>query len=74
MCIGITRFHLWKTRNSIKEDDETITFVNCSMFLKHKIIDHANILLNSETTSNGIKPILTKVVDDIAEVFSIDNM
>ena len=74
MCIGITRFHLWKTRNSIKEDDETITFVNCSMFLKHKIIDHANILLNSETTSNGIKQILTKVVNDIAEVFSIDNM
>ena len=74
MCIGITRFHLWKTRNSIREDDETITYINCSMFLKHKIIDHVNILLSSETTDGGIKQLLPKVVDGITEVFAIDNM
>ena len=74
MCIGITRLHLWKTRNSIREENEAITLVNCAMFLKHKITDHANILILSETTSNGIKQLLHKVVDDITQVFSIDNM
>ena len=74
MCIGITRFHLWKTRNSIKEDGEIITFANCFIFLKHKIIDHVNILLFSETTSDGIKQLLPKVVENITEVFSIRNM
>ena len=74
MCIGMTRFHLWKTRNSIKMDDEIITFIKCAMSLKHIILDHVNILLMSEITQKGIKELLPKVVDDIMEVFNINNM
>ena len=74
MCIGITRFHLWKTRNAIKEDDEKITFIDCSCHLKHKIIDHANILLKSESTFCNVKQLLPKLIEDIEEVFSVHNM
>ena len=74
MCIGITRLHLWKTRNSIKKDDETISFIKCAMSLKHIILDHLNILLISETTQRSIKEHIPKLVDDITEVFSIGNM
>ena len=74
MCIGITRLHLWKTRLSIREDNETISFTSCSMYLKYKILDHISILLSSEATGNGIKQLLPKVEAVITEVFSIDNM
>ena len=74
MCIGITRLHLWKTRLSIREDNETISFISCSMYLKYKLLDHINILLISEATDNGIKQLLTKVVAGITQAFSIDNM
>ena len=74
MCISVTRFHIWKTRNSIKKDDEVITFKNCAMFLKYKILDHANILLKSTMTSEGIKALLPKLIDDITDIFSVSNM
>ena len=74
MCIGITRLHIWKTRNSIKKDDETISFIKCSLSLKHIILDHLNILQISETTQRSIKELIPKLVVDITEVFSIGNM
>ena len=74
MCISITRFHIWTTRNSIKKEDEVITFTNCAMFLKYKILAHANILLESTTTSDGIRALLPKLIYDITETFSVNNM
>ena len=71
MCIGITRYHLWLTRNSIRFDDENITFIQCHQILKYKLIDHLIILIKSEKTKNDIKQLLQKVIDDIKETFVV---
>ena len=69
MCIGVTRYHLWITRNSIRYDEENITFIQCCQILKYKLIDHSNILIKSEKTNSGIRQLLEKVVQDIKETF-----
>ena len=72
MCIGITRYHLWLTRNTIINDKGNVTFIQCHQILKYRLTDHMNILIISEKTQNDIKELLHKVVDDIKSTFLME--
>ena len=57
--LGVTRYHFWLTRNSIKLDKINIPFETCYTKLKHVINNHITLLLSSRTTKPGIKILLT---------------
>ena len=44
VILSITRYHLWKVRNSIKYDNDTINFITSKHRLKWDIIQHLKIL------------------------------
>ena len=75
MFIGITRYHLWKTRNTIRYDNKVVSFVQCYLSLKYAIDSHIKILLASKTTDINIKQQLKITYNHIVDTFKpgIDN-
>ena len=45
MVISITRYHLWKVRNSIKYDNKSIDLIGSSRILKSSLINHVDTLI-----------------------------
>ena len=55
MCIGMTRYHLWISRNKIKHDEEQSSYAHCLATLKGYLLSHIKILLLSDKTEVNIK-------------------
>ena len=67
--LGLTRYHLWLTRNSIKYDSILIPFETCYLKLKHVITNHIALLLSSKFTKIGIKTLLPRLKTSIESIF-----
>ena len=52
MIMGVTRYHLWKVRNSIQFDEKQIDLSGSSKILKTSLLNHIGILL-SVNKDNG---------------------
>ena len=55
LLLSMGRYHLWITRNAIKYDNISSTFIGAANRLKYYFLSHIKILLTSKTTNVGIK-------------------
>ena len=67
MVISITRFHIWKVRNSIKLDDKVIDLSGSCKILKATFINHIEILLSLHKENEPLKLYLTILKQGIHE-------
>ena len=67
MVISITRFHIWKVRNSIKLDDKVIDLSGSCKILKATFINHIEILLSLHKENEPLKLYLTNLKQGIHE-------
>ena len=55
LLLSMGRYHLWITRNAIKYDNISSTFIGAANRLKYYFLSHIKILLTSKLTNVGIK-------------------
>ena len=67
MCIGMTRYHLWISRNKIKHDEEQSSYAHCLATLKGYLHSHIKILLLSEMTELEIKSQLQVIQNKLSQ-------
>ena len=65
MITGITRFHIWKIRNSIKKDGETFTYLKRIHILKAQISQHLDLLMGSKSIPQCKIQILQLLKDNL---------
>ena len=67
VVISITRYHLWKIRNSIKYDAKLIDFVGSSRILKLSLMSHCGVLLSMYSNNNALKQYLDRLIHAMEE-------
>ena len=62
MIYGIIRFHIWKIRNRIKYDGETITTPQSIRILKWELLNHLELLELDKKIDINLIPILKDLI------------
>ena len=65
MILAISRYHIYLNRNTIKNENVTISFQECYLKLKYYLLNHISLLQMSNTTRADVKEILPSVVNSI---------
>ena len=68
VLLSICRYHIWKIRNCIKYGNETVSFVQSVKRLKFDLINHANLLLSSSSTSLDLHQKVSCILDQVNSV------
>ena len=68
MILCMVRYQIWLSRNSIRNDGVTISFVEFYLTLKHYLLGHIQILDESKNTKAGIRIHLVQLVNSIKTV------
>ena len=67
MVIGITRFHIWKVRNSIKLDGKSIDINGSCNILRTTLINHIGVLLSLYKENEPLGKYLNRFKQGIIE-------
>ena len=65
MVLCMTRYEIWLCRNSIRNDEVTVSFEECYIKLKHYLLSHIRILELSKNTKPKLKTILIELTKSI---------